>query len=239
VANRIGLTLLLSFFVIAGAARLVCAQNLFQDPNIPNGETVTYSSRVGNEQTTIVERTLIKEDAEKKLYEITSRSDSIDKTILLEKDSMAVVSVHTKIKYEDVTLDSRITVIDENPSLQADDLQKADVSTLQYFFRGFPFGKTGKVKLQFYGVKNKIKSPIVAEFKKTETVGTNENTIECYKFEFGIESFWQKFFPKTTMWYSVVSPHYLVRYEGPSGPPGAPKRVIELVSYDVPAAAGE
>jgi len=234
VTNRIGLTLLLSFFVIVGGERFVCAQSLFQDPNIPDGETITYASRVANEQTTIVERTVIKEDRGKELYEITSRSDSIDKTILLKKDSMAVVSVHTIIKYEDVTLDSKITIIDETPSLQADDLQRVDVSTLRYFFRGFPFGKTGKVKLQFYGEKNKLRSPIIAEHKKKENVKVNQHTIECYKFEFGIESFWQKFFPKTTMWYSVASPHYLVRYEGPSGPPGAPKRIIELVSYHVP-----
>jgi len=234
VTNKLGLTVLLSFFIFAGGGRFVCAQSFFQDPNIPDGETITYTSRVGDEVTTIVERAVIKDDGAKELYEITTRSDLTDKTILLEKDTMAVLSVHTIIKYENVTLDSIITMTDENPPHQADDLQRADVSTLQYCFRGFSFGNTKKVKLQLYGEKNKRRSAIIAEYKKKENVRVNQNTIECYKFEFGMEGFWQKFFPKTTMWYSVASPHYLVRYEGPSGPPGAPKRIIELLSYDVP-----
>jgi hypothetical protein len=152
--------------------------------------------------------------------------------MLLEKDSMKVISVQTVIKYEDAILESRTTLMDEDLSLQADDLQRVDVSTLRYFFRGYPFGKSGKVKLQFYGEKNKLRSPIIAEYKKRETVRVNQGEIDCYKFEFGIESFWQKFFPKTTMWYSVASPHYLVRYEGPGGPPGSPERIVELASYD-------
>lgn len=237
--DRIGLTLLLSFFIIAVAAKFVCAESLFRDPSIPDGETITYISRAGDEQTTVVERTVTMEDGGKELYQITSISDSIDKTILLEKDSMTVVSVHTVIKYEDATLDSKITVTQEDPPLQADDVGRADVSTLRYFFRGYPFGKTGKVKIEFYGEKNKLRSPIIAAYKKKENVRANQSTIECYKFEFGIESFWQKFFPKTTMWYSVASPHYLVRYEGPGGPPGSPERIIELVSYDVPEAPRE
>lgn len=232
VTSRINLTLLLGFFIIVGGGSFVCAQNLFRDPNIPDGETITYVSYVGDERTTIVERTLQKDVGEKRLYEITSRSDSMEKTTVLERDTMAVVSAHAIIMYEDVTLDSKITLLDANSYLRKD-VCRADISSLRYFFRGFPFGGTEKVKLQFYGEKSKRKSTIIGEYKKREILKVDQDRIECYKFEFGIEGFWQKFFPKTALWYSVAPPHYLVRYEGPSGPPGAPKHIIELVSYDV------
>lgn len=237
--NRTKLTSVLSFFIIFWGVRFVGAESFFQDPKIPDGETITYASRLGDERSTIVERTVRKEDGEKELYEITSRTDSTVKTILLECITMTVLSVHTSIKYEDVTLDSKITLIDENASLRADGLERADISTLRYFFRGFPFGGTEKVKLQFYGEKSKRKSPIVAEYKKREALRVNRRTIECYQFEFGMEGFWQKFFPKTVMCYSVASPHYLVRYEGPSGPPGSPKHMLDLVSYEVAETSSE
>jgi len=233
VTDRTKLTVVLSFFLIFWGIEFVGAESFFQDPRIPEGETITYVSRLGDAVTTIVERTVRKKDGGKEFYEITSRSDSIDRTILLEKNSMTVVSVHTVIRYDDVALDSNITITDTDSFLQADDLRRADISTLRYFFRGFPFGSTGKVKLQFYGEKSKRTSPIIAEYEKREALRVNQSTIECYKFEFGMEGFWQRFFPKTVMWYSVASPHYLVRYQGPSGPPGSPEHIIELASYEV------
>jgi hypothetical protein len=39
------------------------------------------------------------------------------------------------------------------------------------------------------------------------------------------------FLPKYHMWYEAASPHRLVRFEGPHGPPGAPEIVLELASH--------
>ena len=48
-----------------------------------------------------------------------------------------------------------------------------------------------------------------------------------------MDGFWGAFLPKMKVWYSVTPPHYLVRYEGLAGPPGSPKRDIELLTYQV------
>ena len=59
---------------------------------------------MGDKVLTVVEKVVINREGEKELYEITSRSNPLDRTIVLEKDTMAVVSVHTVRKYQEVTL---------------------------------------------------------------------------------------------------------------------------------------
>jgi len=219
--------------IVVKYSGLVCAETLFEDPQIPDGETITYTSRAGDKLTTVVENTLIKRNGERELYEITSRSKNLDRTVELIKETMAILSVHTVRKYQEATLDSKFTVIDEKPHSDEDEVKMADFSALKYIARGFPFSKLEKLKIGFYGEERKKKYSFNLNCKKIEKVKVKEKTIECYKLETSMGGFGGTFFPKTKMWYSVDPPHYLVRYEGPSGPPGSPKRVIELATYTV------
>lgn len=231
-------TLMLLTFLIyssaVGVSDLVYAKTLIVDPNIPNGETITYTSRVGDKVLTVVEKVLINREGEKELYEITSRSNPLDRTIVLEKDSMTIVSVHTVRKYQEVTLDSFLTVIDEKEQFGSDKIKLADFTIMNYLFRGFPFGKLEKLKIGSYREEQKDDYPLNVTCKKQEKIEINGRTIECYKLELAMDGFWGRFFPKTNMWYSVEPPHYLVRYKGQSGRPGSPKRVVELEAYTVP-----
>ena len=227
------LFIFLAYSIAVGASDLVSAETLFADPNIPNGETITYVSRVGDKVVTVLEKVVIKKEGEKELYEITSRSNSLDKTIVLERNSMAVVSVHTVRKYQEVTLDSHLTVIDEKEQLGSDEVKLADFTIMNYLFRGFPFGKLEKLKIGSYREGQKDDYPLNVTCKKREKIEVNGRTIECYKLELGMDGFWGRFFPKTNMWYSAEPPHYLVRYKGQSGRPGSPKRIVDLESYTV------
>ena len=224
----------LTYSIAVGVSDLVYAETLFTDPNIPNGETITYVSRVGDKVLTVVEKVVIKKEGEKELYEITSRSNPLDRTIVLEKDTMAIVSVHTVRKYQEVTLDSYLTVIDEKEQFGSDKIKLADFTIMNYLFRGFPFGKLKKLKIGSYREEQKDDYPLNVTCKKREKIEIKGRSVECYKLELGMDGFWGRFFPKTNMWYSVEPPHYLVRYKGQSGRPGSPKRVVELKSYTVP-----
>ncbi len=223
----------LFFSFVREGSNFVWAESIFIDPNIPNGETITYKSQVGDSLKTIVEKVVIEKEGEKELYEITSFSESLDMTILLEKSTMSVLSIHTIRKSEEVTLDLKLKVISKKPQFEKDNLKIPNFSILQYVFRGFPFGKVKKLKIGFYGEEKKGRFKVNVECKKIEKLKVNQKTIECYKIEFSMDSFWKIFFPKTTMWYSVDSPHYLVRYEGAGGPPGSPKKIMEMVNYSV------
>ena len=232
--SKIMLLLFLTHSIVLGASDLVSAETLFADPGIPHGETITYISRVGDKALTIVEKVVRKREGEKELYEITSRSNPLDRTIVLEKDTMAVVSVHTVKKYQEVTLDSHLKVIDEKEQFGSDVIKLADFTIMNYLFRGFPFGKLEKLKIGSYREEQKDDYPLNVTCKKQEKIEINGRTIECYKLELGMDGFWGRFFPKTNMWYSVEPPHYLVRYKGQSGRPGSPKRVVELEAYSAP-----
>jgi hypothetical protein len=224
----------LTYSIAVGVSDLVYAETLFTDPNIPNGETITYVSRVGDKVLTVVEKVVIKKEGEKELYEITSRSNPLDRTIVLGKDTMAIVSVHTVRKYQEVTLGSYLTVIDEKEQFGSDKIKLADFTIMNYLFRGFPFGKLEKLKIGSYREEQKDDYPLNVTCKKREKIEIKGRSVECYKLELGMDGFWGRFFPKTNMWYSVEPPHYLVRYKGQSGRPGSPKRVVELESYTVP-----
>ena len=229
--------MLLAFLIytsVVGVSDFVYAKTLIADPNIPNGETITYTSRVGDKVGTVVEKVVIKKEGEKELYEITSYSSYLDRTVVLEKNTMAVVSVHTVRKYQEVTLDSHLKVIDEKGHSGSDVIRLADLTIMNYLFRGFPFEKLEKLKIGSYREEQKDDYPLNVTYKKQEKIGINGRTIACYKLELGMDGFWGRFFPKTNMWYSVEPPHYLVRYKGQSGRPGSPKRVVELEAYSVP-----
>ena len=232
--SKLILLILLIYASAVGVSDLVYAKTLIVDPNIPSGETTTYTTRAGDKVGTVVEKVVIKKEGEKELYEITSRSNSLDRTIVLEKHTMAVLSVHTVRKYQEVILDSHLKVIDEKEQLGSDVIKLADFTIMNYLFRGFPFEKLEKLKIGSYREEQKDDASLNVTCKKRERIEIKGRTINCYKLELGMDGFWGRFFPKTNMWYSVESPHYLVRYKGQSGRPGSPKRVVELETYTVP-----
>jgi len=236
--SKMLLLIFLTCFIALESPSFIWAETPFVDPGIPNGEVITYNSRVGDKLMTVVERAVVKRERGKERYEITSRSESLDRTISLAKETMAILSVYTVRKFQEVTLDSQLTVIDEKPHPGKDEVKLADFAVMTYIFRGFPFGKLKKLKIGFYGEESKEKYTFSAKYKNREKVEVNHQSIECHKIEFGMDGFWGTFLPKIKVWYSVDSPHYLVRYEGLVGPPGSPKRTMELLTYTVMESSG-
>ena len=227
------LVLCITFYFMYAPFDALSAETPFVDPNIPNGETVTYTTTIGDKPFSVVEKVSIISDGERKLYEIISLSDSIDRELVLDKETMAIVSVHTLRKYPEVTLDSKLKVKDERPVLEDSEVKLADFAVMSYVFRGFPFTKLDELKIGFYGAEQKRKFSFKANNTGKETLTVNDKSIECYKLEFGLDGFWGTFFPKMNVWYSVTPPHYLVRYKGLVGPPGSPKRDMQLLNYTI------
>ena len=224
---------LLTFFLIAGTSPEASGKSPFIDPNIPDGETTTYMSRTGDATMTVVEVVTVKHDGVREVYQIDSRSDSLDRTLILDKATMAILSVHTVRKFPEVTLDSKLTVLNEQSSPEEGVIKLADFAVLTYLFRGFPFSQRDKLKIGFYGEERGRTFSFKAHYKKRESLTVGQKRVECYKIEFGMDGFWGTFLPDMNAWYSVEPPHYLVRYQGLVGPPGSPKRDLELLTYGV------
>ena len=102
---------LLTLLLILTSLQPVFGKSPFVDPAIPDGETTTYKSRVGDKTITVIEDVAVKHDGLREVYEITSRSDSLDRILILDKETMAILSVHTIRKFPDVTLDSKLTIL--------------------------------------------------------------------------------------------------------------------------------
>jgi hypothetical protein len=210
-----------------------CTAGPFKDPGIPDGETITYAARVDGVATNVVETVSLRDIGAKPCYEITSLSESVDRVITLDRNTMSIVSVHTVRKYPRATLDSHLEVKNEQPVSGTDEVILADFSGLVYIFRGFLFREREHIKIGFYGEERKRSFGFSASNKKKETLRVNQTDIECYKIEFGLDGFWGTFFPKMNVWYSADPPHYMVRYQGLVGPPGSPRRDMEIISYKV------
>jgi hypothetical protein len=225
----------LTVFLIFIPQGFIYAASLLSDPLIPDGEKITYALRRGDENSTVVEEVRVKKDGEKSLYEITSSSKLLDRKIKLLRETMAIVSIHTVRKFQDATLDSVLTVIDEKPTVENGAMKLADFSILTYILRGFPFGTLENLKVGYYGEQKRNSYSMSVKCKGRERITVKGRTFDCYKLEFSMDGFIGTFLSKMNAWYSVEASHYLVYYEGPDGPPGTPKRIMEMVQYTKPS----
>ena len=231
---RMLVSCLTGFFVLV-ASGIVHAGSPLKDPGIPDREMITYSCRTGDSTISVVEEIAIKREGDKQFYEITSSSKLLDRKIKLLRETMAIVSIHTVRKFQAATLDTVLTVIDEKPTFENGAMKLADFSILTYLLRGFPFGTLENLKVGYYGEQKKNSYSMSVNYKGRERITVKGGTFDCYKLEFGMDGFFGTFFPKMDAWYSVEAPHYLVYYEGPDGPPGTPKRIMEMVQYTKPS----
>lgn len=228
--NRLLVLSAIAAALISGTA---LAQTPLIDPQIPSGERAVYDSKIGDNKFTVENTVTVKTEGGRELYEMTSLSNRQDKTIVLNRKTMALISVHTLRKYPDATLDSTLKVVSEKQTFKDGEIKIADFNILMYIMRGYPFGRLPSLKIGYYGEGNEKGYTMTLSYKGLEKVTIKDKTYECHKLDFGMSSFIGTFLPKLNLWYSAAPPHYLVKYEGPEGPPGTPKRVLELAAYEV------
>jgi hypothetical protein len=121
--------------------------------------------------------------------------------------------------------------VSEKQTFKDGEIKLADFTILMYIMRGYPFGKLNSLKIGYYGEGNEKSYTMTLSYKGIEKVTIMDKTYECHKLDFGMSSFIGTFLPKLNLWYSAAPPHCLVKYEGPEGPPGTPKRTLEMIQY--------
>ncbi len=206
----------------------------FLDPEIPNGETITYSSRSDGKTITVKEQITHIRDGQNNLYEIASVSPVLDTYIRVNRKDMTVSSVQTIQKYDAATLDSKLIVKNSKANPDNDAIKIPHFVALSHLLRGFPFESKEKLQINYFGGSGSKKFMLCVRNKHRKTIQVMGKKIECYKLEFGLAGFLWAVLPELELWYSVEPPHYMVRYKGPEGPPGTPKRFIEIIDYQAP-----
>jgi len=213
--------------------RFAQAGFIFSDPQIPSGEKLTYRVTTDNGTSAIHETCVVKKDGDRGYYEITSSSPTLALVIRIVRDTMTVISIDQIKKFQEVTLASRIDVIGEKPNAAEDEVKLVHYAAFKYLMRGFPFQPGRKLKISYYGENPKKRFPMSITCHKRETLAIGNRRIECYRLEFGLDGLWSTFFSKSRLWYSAEPPHYLVKHDGPGGPPGAPEATVELTDRTV------
>jgi hypothetical protein len=206
----------------------------FNDPNIPDGEILTYTITTDGAVTDLVEKTGLKKQGDKEFYEINSTSPALDLVIRIERQNMAVLSVEQVKKHKEVTLVSKIDVIGQKPNPLATEIKLVHYTTLKYLLRGFPFAEGKKLRIGFYGESEKSRFSMSLTCIKKETIKVRQKPVACYHLELGLDGFFGAFFPNTHLWYSAEAPHRLVKLQGTNGPIGAPESLVELVEWTSP-----
>jgi hypothetical protein len=227
---RLFMAAVIAVALLSGAAS---AGTPLVDPQIPNGEHAVYATQVGDTKFSMDFTAVVTKDGTRELYQITTLSERQDKVIRLDKKTMALVSVHALRKYSDATLDSTLNVVKETQTFKDGEIKLADFNVLMHIMRGYPFGRLPSLKIGYYGEGNEKGYTMTLTYKGVEKVTIKNKAYECHKLDFGMSGFLGTFLPKLNLWYSAAPPHYLVKYEGPEGPPGTPRRTLELVQYEV------
>ena len=222
-------TLCLTLFalLIANSLCLASDGHALLDPAIPDGERITYSltSEMGND--TIFESTTIKGDD---TYEIASKCGYENRTANLDKNSMNTIWVETSKHGRDSVVDMVTVPNGRNVRYGDAEIRIADLSALRYQLRGYPFGKLSQIALKTLTSQDEFSMKV--SFAGEEKIETMGKSVDCYKLQFGIAGFLGMFLPKTCLWYSKESPHYLVRYEGSSDQRRLKKCRIEMIAYE-------
>lgn len=199
------------------------------DPGISPGESITYAVTIEKENFSVRQTTLVKKADGKKIYEIISSSPKEEQTIRIDAQAMLVVFSDILAKKPETVVHTVTTIVKNTAKGKDDEHVVINFYGLQHVLRGFPFEKMKSLKIR--NPENTAFSLIVTMVEKAKIKLKSGKSYECYKLELGVEGFWGMFASKTMLWYAVESPHYLVRSEGPSGPPGSPLLVIELDEY--------
>ena len=215
---------------------LAFSDSPLRDPFIPDGERSVLSVKIDDTETSMRGRVEIGgENGE--VYNIFTSTDKEKLELSMHRRTMMTFSIRTIKTIENYTIDSSTTV-EGDPMIPADEIRMLDTTGLVYSLRGYPFTDPRELKITFLTTENDGESDyeLGIDLAGRERLDVAGRRIECYRLELsfkmsGVFSVFTRLVPRTKLWYSVESPHYLVRYEGQNGPPGTPLTVMELIDY--------
>ncbi len=203
-------------------------------PALPSSERFLYSRTVGDKRDEVEQRTRLVSGKDGSWYELTAHSAEQDSLMRLDPATLFASYIEVTSRGKDATLLRVTSVLENRSSAAADEFLVSSFEALPYSLRAFPWGSRQKAKLAFVGSGSaggggNFRFDIAVTGK--ETIPVAGLGVECWKAQLSLGGIFGSLVGKSYLWYSTAYPHYLVKSEGASGPPGTPTIVLTLLSY--------
>jgi hypothetical protein len=209
------------------------AQSPGSGPVLPAEERMLYARTVGDKRDEVEQRTRFVSDKGSSWYEATAHSSEQDAFLRLDPITLFASVIDVTSRGNDATLRRVTSVVESRGSPGPDEFLVSSFEALPYSLRAFPWGARQKARLSFLGSGGGNFRFDLAVIGKV-VIAVEGRGVECWKAQLSLGGILGGFVGKSYLWYSVAYPHYLVKSEGASGPPGSPTTVLELLSYSSP-----
>lgn len=209
--------------------RGLCYAQPLVDPQIPDGESLSFRQTIDKKVSTVTMSTALRAWQGRDVYEVTVRGPHHDYFYRIGRPGMEQLFSIAKDKRPDSIIERQTTIIKNRIPTAENEIALLDFVSLDFLLRGFPLGQSRSLKLIMSG-QGPSGFAININRLSDETLTLGDQKIPCYRLELAMTGIMAPFFPKSSFWYSLAPPHYLVRYEGLSGGPGSPRRLLELTS---------
>ncbi|MCD6122069.1 MAG: hypothetical protein J7K04_09560 [Spirochaetales bacterium] len=234
------------FFLLFFAFQYVSAapQQIYSplhDPHIQSGENLSYL--VVNKKSSVTIKETVELDKSGRKYLIRVTTPLIYRELALLRETMTPVELTIVTKNDSYLLTTRKSIKysgkNQNTS-KTGKLALLSASDMPYSLRGYPFEKPVPVEIIFLNDQgagdDDTPFKVTAEASGEESISAAGRSIPCYVLEIkyhisGFMSLFKSMFPKTTLWYSKESPHYLVKYENKGSRGSTGNMVMKLTQY--------
>ncbi|MBN8215586.1 MAG: hypothetical protein J0L75_03045 [Spirochaetes bacterium] len=210
----------------------VFAQSV-RDPGIPHGEFAEYRVVTGNKTNRSTQRVHRQREGGLDAYVIDNFSEEMDLHVVAARSNLFAYQSRTIQKGRDARVIRETRFEDVRIAPRPGTIDLLDFTGIDLLFRGLLFEGKKSAALRFVGAGSDSPFKIEIQDAGPETLRINDRDYACNKVQLTLAGIWSAFIPKSTFWYEAKAPHVLVKYDGQQGPPGSPRRVMELVKYGV------
>ncbi|MDA3938653.1 MAG: hypothetical protein PF693_05005 [Spirochaetia bacterium] len=221
------LLLILIFIVVPS---IMYGQADLTNPGIPEKETIIYTQDTEGKLETVKSTFEYKSSGNKSWLEY--RFYSIERDVFVKLDNSNLHTFYSEVwdRPDNSSFHNISEVIVNRRQAGKDELLVSGMDEFIVGMRGFPWKKNANARIVFLNRSGGFSPEI--KIKGNETIHIDDQSYECWKVQVGMKGVLGAVFPKSYFWYSVESPHYLVRSEA-AGLPGSPKIILEIQSYAV------
>ena len=203
-------------------------QVVLTNPGIPEKETIIYTQNTEGKLETVKSIMEYKSSDNKSWLEYRFFSTERDVFLKLDKGNLNAYYSEVWDRPDNSSFHTIIEVLENGKQAGKDDILISDMDGFIVGLRGFSWKKNASARIVFMNRSGGFSPEL--KVKGKETLKIDGTSYESWKVQVGMKGVLGAVFPKSYFWYSVDSPHYLIRSEV-AGLPGSPKIIMEIKSY--------